>query len=335
MRNLFRGSLIAAVAGLTMATAGLVPASAQSPEPLKVGILRIASPLFVGVEKKYFDAEGVPIKIIFFRSGSELVPSLSRGQIDVAATAAGAALYNTMASGINTKIVADYFSLLPGSHSHGVLVRKELMDSGKIKKPADLKGKTVAITATGQYTHYAVAHTLEKAGLAESDVRLVTMSYPDMTAALASGAIDAASSVEPFITITSQKKTATLLTRDSETMPNLEVAVLMFGDRLAGKDRATGVKFLRAYIKAIRFMHEATKDKAKAKEVADMFQKHIPLQNPSLYETMGWPMSRPDASVNVSNLHEQLDWYVKRGLVRQKPDLDKFIDTTIASDALK
>lgn len=335
MLNLLRGSLALAVTILSFAAADIGSAQAQTPAPLKVGILRIASPLFVGVEKKFFDAEGVPVEIIFFRSGSELVPSLSRGQIDVAATAAGAALYNTMASGIKTKIVADYFSLLPNSHSHGILVRKELFDSGRVKTPADLKGLTVAITATGQYTHYAAAHTLEKAGLKESDVRFVNMSYPDMAAALAGGSIDAASSVEPFMSLTAQKKTGHVLVYDSVTMPDLEVAVLMFGERLAGPDRATGVKFLRAYRKAVNYMHEALKDPAKAKDVAVIFQKHLPLQDPTLYEHMGWPMSRPDISVNTANLHEQLDWYVKRGLVRNAPKLDAFIDTSIAADAAK
>ena len=334
MLNLLRASAAAVATSLMLAVA-ITPAPAQTPAPLKVGILRIASPLFVGVEKKFFDAEGVPVEIIFFRSGSELVPSLSRGQIDVAATAAGAALYNTMASGINTKIVADYFSLLPNSRSHGILVRKELIDNGRVKSPSDLKGLTIAITATGQYTHYAAARTLEKAGLSESDVRFVNMSYPDMTAALASGAIDAASSVEPFMTLTAQKKTAQVLVYDSVTMPNLEVAVLMFGERLAGPDRATGVKFLRGYMKAVRYMHDALKDTAKAKDVAGIFQKRLPLQDASLYENMGWPLSRADVSVNRPNLHEQLDWYVKRGLVRQKPNLDAFIDTTIAADAAK
>lgn len=333
--KLFRASLSAAAIGLCLSVAGVTPAAAQAPAPLKIGILRIASPLFVGAEKKFFEAEGVPVEIVFFRNGSELVPSLSRGQIDVAATAAGAALYNSMASGVKTKIVADYFSLLPNTRSHGILVRQALIDSGKVKTASDLKGLSVAITATGQYTHYAAAHTLAKVGLAESDVRFVTMSYPDMTAALASGAVDAASSVEPFITLTAKNKSAHLLVRDSETMPNLEVAVLMFGERLSGPDRATGVKFLRGYVKAIRYMHEALKDQAKGKDVAAIMQKHLPLKDPALYEHMGWPMARPDASVNRASLQEQLDWYVKRGLVREKPNLDAFIDTSLVTDAAK
>src|SRR5665647_3808824 len=94
MLSLFRGSLAVAATSLCIAVASVTPAPAQTPTPLKVGILRIASPLFVGVEKKFFESEGTPIEIVFFRSGSELVPSLARGQIDIAGTAAGAALYN-------------------------------------------------------------------------------------------------------------------------------------------------------------------------------------------------------------------------------------------------
>lgn len=301
------------------------PAIAQARPVLKIGMLRIANAIFVGSDLKLFEKEGIDVEIVFFRSGAELIPSLSRGQIDIAATSGGAALYNTLAAGVNSRIVADYFSLTPGTRSHGVLVRKDLYGS-KVKSPADLKGLTFAITSQGQYTHFIGARTLAKGGLSESDVRIVQMPYQDMAAAIASGAIDACSSVEPYITLTKSSGAAEVLTYDSETVPGLQVAVLMYGDRLNGPDRALGDAFMRGYRASVTYLYAALKDADKRKQVAASFQKQLPLENPALYETTGWPIAAPDCKVSKQSLDEQLEFYATRGLVRQKPDLANFID---------
>lgn len=312
--------------GSSLAVGSLAcPAIAQEKPKLKVGILRIANAMFVGQDLKLFEKEGIDIEIVFFRSGAELIPSLSRGQIDIAATSGGAALYNTLAGGVNSRIVADYFSLMPGTRSHGVLVRKELYGS-KVKTPADLKGMTVAITSQGQYTHYMTAKTLAKGGLKESDVRLVQMPYPDMAAAIATGAIDACSSVEPFLTLTKTKGTAEVLTYDSDTAPGLQVAVFMYGDRLNTQERNLGEAFMRGYKASVDYMYAGLKDPEKHKTVAASFQKHLPLENPTLYEKTGWPLPAPDCKVKLESLQEQMDFYAGAGLVRTKPDLKQFID---------
>lgn len=313
------------IGGSLALAASLTPARAQARPVLKVGMLRIANAMFVGIDQKLFEKEGVDVEIVFFRSGAELIPSLSRGQIDVAATSGGAALYNTLAAGINSRIVGDYFSLVPGTRSHGVLVRKDLYGS-KVKTTADLKGLTFAITAQGQYTHYLGVQTLAKGGLAESDVRLVQMPYQDMAAALTGGAIDACSSVEPYMSLSKARGSAEVLTYDSDTTPNLQAAVLMFGDRLNTTDRPLGQAFMRGYRNSVAFMHDAAKDEAKRKLVAASFQKQLPLDDASLYERTGWPMAKLDCTVNRASLETQLDWYAARGLVRQKPDLAAYVD---------
>ena len=92
-------------------------APAKAADKLKFGMLRVPNVLFVGIEKGFFTAEGLEVAPVFFRSGAELVPSLSTGQIDIAATSPGAALYNAIAQGVNAVIVADYSVLDPGQPS--------------------------------------------------------------------------------------------------------------------------------------------------------------------------------------------------------------------------
>lgn len=320
------------IGGALALAAGAAPARAQARPVLKVGMLRIANAMFVGLDQKFFEKEGVDVEITFFRSGAELIPSLSRGQIDIAATSGGAALYNTLAAGVNSRIVGDYFSLVPGSRSHGLLVRKDLFGT-RVKTAADLKGLTLAITAQGQYTHYVAARTLAKAGLSESDVRMVQMPYQDMAAALAGGAIDVGSGVEPYMTLTKTKGAAEVLTWDSDTAPNLQAAVIMYGERLNAADRKLGEAFMRGYRASVAFLHAAVTDEARRKLVAASFQKQLPLEDGTLYERTGWPMAKLSCAADRESLESQLDWYAARGLVRQKPDLAAYVDNRFVEAA--
>ena len=63
---------------------------AFSQDKLKLGMLRVPNAAFIGIEKGFFREQNLDVEIVFFRSGAELVPSLSTGQIDVAGTTAGA-----------------------------------------------------------------------------------------------------------------------------------------------------------------------------------------------------------------------------------------------------
>jgi len=97
-----------AQSALALAGTALAPRPALAADEVKVGMLRLPTALFVGIDQGYFSAEGIDAKPVFFKSGAELVPALSTGQIDVATTSPGAALFNAMALGINATIVADY-----------------------------------------------------------------------------------------------------------------------------------------------------------------------------------------------------------------------------------
>jgi ABC-type nitrate/sulfonate/bicarbonate transport system substrate-binding protein len=169
----------------------------------------------------FFAQEQIEIDPVFFRSGAELVPALSTGQIDLAATSPGAALYNALGAGVAAKIVGDYFVLSPeqpGGDPNAVTVRKDHIDSGRVKTPADVKGMTMAITARGQVTDLTAGLFLQKAGLTEKDVRIVTMPYPDMLAAFQGKAIDVAVAIDPQITIAEEQGIAKRFMKLSDLM---------------------------------------------------------------------------------------------------------------------
>lgn len=304
---------------------GLVaPAMAQ--DQVKVGLLRIGNPIVIGIEKGFFKDNGIDVEAVYVRSGAEQIPALSTGTVDVVLTSATAALFNAMVADIDMTIAGDYISLLPGNTSNALMVRSDLTASGEVKSAADLKGKTVGITAMGVYTHQAAVRILEDAGLTADDVRLVTMPYPDMVAALTNGALDAANMTEPFVTIATESGVATMLVDHSEAMPNLELGVTLLGKRLAEDDKDLGIRFMKGLVQSMRYMRGMLDDPARKDEIATLMQRDLPSKDPEMYKRMAWALTAEGQKVNVASLEDQMAFYTRMGLVKGEPDVQSFVD---------
>ena len=91
------------------------------------------APIVIAEAKGYCRDQGIRTTVINLVTGSQMVAPLGAGQIDIAAAATSAGLFNAAARGIGLRIVADKGSNLPGYAYVSLLVRKELVDSGKFK----------------------------------------------------------------------------------------------------------------------------------------------------------------------------------------------------------
>ena len=325
---MFEGfKMLSRVCGIAVLTTGLttaLPAAAQ--DHVKVGLLRIGNPVVIGIEKGFFAEYGVEVEPVYLRSGAEQIPALSTGTVDVMLSSASSALFNAMDAGIDMTIASDYLSLLPNNPSHGLLVRKDLFDSGEVTTAADLAGHTIGITAIGVYTHQAAIRILNHVGLSTDDVRLVAMPYPDMVAALANGAIDSANMVEPFITLATEAGDAVLLVDHSDVMPNLQLALTVLGPRLAEEDHDLGVRFMKGLVKSMRYMHGMLDDEERKAEIAELMQLHLPGKDPEIYARMSWPLTAPGQAVNIESLSAQMSFYQDQGFVTGNPDIESFVD---------
>jgi NitT/TauT family transport system substrate-binding protein len=335
-RNRFLALNASLVAG-----AAFVPRPAAAADEVKVGMLRLPTALFAGIDQGYFAAEGIDVKPVFFKSGAELVPSLSSGAIDVATTSPGAALFNALALGVNATIVADYWAGggkdVPSGDAAFIMVRKDLAPYG-IFKPKDAKGLTVAVTAHGQMTELFAAAYLASQGIPASNVNLVDMPLPDMNAALQNHAIDIASTIDPYATLLAQQGTAVKVTNLSTLMPGYVQAVMMYGARLGRTDRPLGTRFLRAFSKANLFVRAHATTPAGRATIGQIYQKYIPLDDPALYSRIGLAMGPENLKVVVDGkfaLRWQMDQYKSEGLVETEPNLTKAVDNTFAEAVAK
>jgi NitT/TauT family transport system substrate-binding protein len=324
------------IAGMLLALALAQPARAA--DTVKIGVLKIPQTAFVALDKGYFSAEGIDVQPVFFQSGAELVPSLATGQIDVAFASAGAALFNAIAQGSRITVVGDHWVSAPSSpsgDSQFIVVRKDLARDA-VKSARDVKGMTIAVTARGQVTDLFVRLFLASGGLSESDVHIVTLSYPDMLAAFANKAIDAACAIDPYVTIAESQGVAQRLVSESSLLPGVVQAVTIYGDRLGKTDRQLGMRFMRAMTRANIFVRQRLRTPAGRTEIAQIYQKYVPLTNASIYETIGLGTGPENLAVDVNGkfgLRWEEDQFAQAGLIPKPPDIATAVDNTFADAA--
>ena len=81
----------------------------------------------------------------------------------------------------------------------------------------DLRGRVVATNAIGAQS--AVYRVLAYHGMTLDDVRLETIAFPDQLVALSNGAIDAATAIEPFVTLGQERNVLVPLFDIGQALP--------------------------------------------------------------------------------------------------------------------
>src|SRR6478735_3779845 len=196
---------IAGLAGCALLS-GLALDAARAPadaaEQVKIGISRTISDAgyYMADAMGFFRDEGIDVSITGFNSAAQMIAPLGTGELDVGGGTVSAGFYNAVGRGILMKIVADQASIKPGYGYSSLMVRKDLVDSGRYKSFADLKGMKVAIGAPGTGTASALNEALKKGGLKYSDVDVVYIGFPEHLPTYKNKGIDASITNEPTMT---------------------------------------------------------------------------------------------------------------------------------------
>src|SRR5229473_2877463 len=219
----------------TLATIVLVAAVGLSDrlygQELMIGTTGSSSdaPFFIADKKGYFADEGLKVKIIRFDSAAKMIPSLGTGELDVGSGATSAGLYNAAKRGVSIKIVADKARSAKGYGFQSFLVRKDLMDSGKVKGLKDFKGLKVALSAIGNSESALLDVALKKGGLSFADIEPIYLGFPEHTPAYLNRAIDASLTVEPTTSQILKMGTAVKLIGADDIYRDFQTAVTFYG----------------------------------------------------------------------------------------------------------
>ena len=311
-------------------------------ELVKVGYPRTATDIAIYVADKrgYFKAEGLTVQLTNFQSAAMMIVPITTGDIDVMAGSASAGLYNAIARGLEIRLVGSKVSTPKGRTSQTLIVRQELLDSGKVKSVADLKGMKIANAAPGTASISTLNRMLRSAGLTLKDVDIVTVGFPQMRPALQNGAVAAALPAEPFTMQTVRAGIAGPLVRDDEVYPGHEIASFMFSGQFIRERRDVAFRFLRALIKGARDHNDALDDQGmfagpKGDAIIAILNEYTPIKDPNFFKSFALAYCDPDGAVNVDTLREDLELFRTLGLVKSDVSVEKLVDDSLRQQVIK
>ncbi|MGE4339316.1 MAG: ABC transporter substrate-binding protein [Pigmentiphaga sp.] len=305
---------------------------------VRVGILNSLSevPSLLAYERGYFREQGIDVQFERFQNTADMVVPLSSGQIDVASGAPTLGFLNASLRGLPFKLVADKGRNSKGHGFNALVVRKELVDNGTVKTLADLKGLSVASPSRNSPMEFQLDIALRSVGLELEDIRIEQLTFPSMLSAMDNGAVDAALLIEPFVANASQRNIGVRLLGFDETSPDFQIAGLIYGPSFVEKNPDLASKWMIGYIRGVRDYLEIVESGQFDEETLAALGKHLAIfKNPAALEAVVFPGFNPDGYLHVQTISDSIEWYMTRGLLKSKPNVDDLVDYQYIEKALE
>ena len=326
---------------LALALAWLVCAAAplRAADSVQVGTTFSITdlPFFIAESRGYFTDEKLAVSFVNFDSAARMIAPLASGDLDVAAGGPSAALYNAISRNIGVRIVADKSATPPGRPSQTLLVRKALIDSGRVKTLADFKGLKVASAAPGSSAMGTLNRLYKMAGIGPNDIERVYLGFPQQIAALQNGAIDAAFPTEPFASQAVRQGFATAFMSDDQIYPGHQISVMIYSDRFRTQRRDVGLRFMRAYLRAVRAQNASIVDGRltgrDGEEFISLITAQTPVKDRELLRNLRLSSTDDNGEPNVASLAEDFEIFRAEGLLEGKITLQDALDPSFAKEA--
>ena len=320
------GTRIASILGATMLLAGSCGlAAAQSSKDVKIRFAYQTS--IAGGSLMVTEARGlwgVPVASKGFVAGSDVLQAILAGSADAGSMATTPTIVGGQTGDFVIAAVANRVG-----DTTAIIVPP----NSSIKTVADLKGKKVAIqkgtTTALDMENYVLPH----AGLSLKDVQVVNMGMGNMPAAVAGGRVDAAASVEPYISIAVQQKTAVRL---QSMMAYDPIPVfIVFRTEFVNKHPEVVVNALRGYYKAVKWIKAHPND-AVDTIVAGLAKQGVKLDRKVV--EMAWNTVDLDVQFSEADMRAYLNGaaalLIKSGKIKSAPDWKKLIRLDLARKAM-
>jgi NitT/TauT family transport system substrate-binding protein len=284
-------------------------------QTLKVGVIPIAdvAPLYLGMDKGFFEEEGLKISPQLAEGGAAIVPSVVSGDYQI-----GFSNTTSLIIAGSKKLPIQIISqgVLGGTGPDdawdGVMVPK----GSDVKDIKDLEGKTVAVNTLNNVSQVVVNTALEKAGADPKKVKYVEVPFPDMNAALESGRVDAAFEVEPGYSGALAAGSKSVSNAYEEMAPNYTVATYFATKQYIAESRDVVDRFVRAMQKSLDY---ASSHDDEARAIVGTYTE-IPQE---VIDKMKLPVWKSD--LNEPTIEQTIEAATKYGFIDEAPSLDDLI----------
>jgi NitT/TauT family transport system substrate-binding protein len=317
-------------------------AMAQAPAPPDVVKLLVNPalifdlPLMVAVDKGYFKAQNLDVKVINHSGSSQvIIPELVRGDVDIAGISANPGFFNQFASGFDAKIIASSSSSKRNWNPIvWLVVRQDAWDNKSIRAPRDLRGKHFDGALPGGEGWYLARHLMTQAALTPADLTFSQRfaSAPDWLSSLRN--INEVQAVyEPTVTQFEQQKIAHRWISITDVEPNYQEAYLGASAKVLKARPDVIRRFLIAYVKASK--HIADGKGKWTPDVLATFAKYSGLSPDIITAIPTPPYTGEVGQIHVASLEVVQRFWHTMGLVNAEQPIDTLVDTSFITAAQK
>ena len=260
-----RRAAVAAVAALPLLAVGCGSESesgggsggsgAAETATVTLGLIPIidVAPVHLGIQQGFFEDEGIELELSAGQGGAAIIPGIVGGSLDVGFTN-NLSLVIASAQGLPLQVVTS------GVDSTGDPALDPFTISTAdpaITRPADLAGKRVAVNAVNSIGDSVVKASVEADGGDPDSIQFVELAFPNMTAAMTAGDVDAAWLVEPFVTIGAPQGVRVLTTPLNDfTDVTMEVSSYATSAQCATKNEDVLARFRTAMDKSLEYAQQ-------------------------------------------------------------------------------
>ncbi len=316
----------------------LTPALALAQgEKVKVGLLMINADagIFVAQERGFFREQGLAVELTYFSSsGGPQMAALTTGELDAGSGSISPGIFNSVAGGVNMRVVASKSRVGPRGSGRYV-VRRGLVEPGKTFSIKDIKGKVIALNSTGGSSRLYMDGLLKKGGLKETDVVVRIMPFADMVGALSQTVVDVAFLVQPFITIAEEKGIGVGIADLWDIVPGHMTNNLFYSDAFIRNRPAAAEKFMTGFLRGQRYFYDAVvKKKESLDSVVDIVAKYSRAGDRKLLR-LGLSVTEltPNGEMDLKEIQDDQEWYFQKGLIKNKVDVNKLVDLRFLQSA--
>jgi NitT/TauT family transport system substrate-binding protein len=218
--------------------------------------------------------------------------------------------------------------------SSALMVRKDLIDSGRVKDYPDLRGMRISLVSPTSGLGAEYYRMLELGGLTDQDVELKQLSFPDAALALTNGAIDAGIMTEPFVARLVQSGAGVRWKGADEIYPGHQITALLYAQEFRERHPDAAVGFLTAYIRGARDYNAAMRG-GDRQPIYEILTRYTPIKDLAMYPVMHPSGIHPNAELNVQSLESDQNLWASQGHIQQKADLTTAIDLQYHQAALR
>jgi NitT/TauT family transport system substrate-binding protein len=319
-RRLFAGAVVGAM------TAAL-PAAAQTPDKVRVGVFPISSslPYFVAIERGFFKELNIEPETIRLMGGPANVAALITNQIDVSAVL-------VTLEGLNANIKKPGVAMYIAMHSQNPVYRMEqfviregLVD--KVKSLKDLKGLKL-MSAPGPANLNTAKGVLAKNGLKDGDYTIDQLDMGQHVNAMKAGTFDGGYTLEPSATIMTNMGIAKVLDAGviakyvlGDEKADAYAAGCAFSTEFIEKRPDVARRFAQGWAMAVDYINknpnEARKYLAKNTMTPDNVVDTVPM--------LGYIMTKDMSPKQLDYLQKFSDFGTEIGVVPEKVDVKKYL----------